>query len=404
MVRLWYNSRRTAIIRLILNGPPIGDGIMETIPPRLSGLCLSQEIPMQALSFSLDAFRAADVSRRLCEWYAANRRDLPWRHTRDPYAVWVCEMMAQQTRITALLPYYRRFMELFPELAALARADEQQVLKAWEGLGYYARPRNMLKAARIIQNELGGRFPCEETALRSLPGIGAYTAGAILSIAFDLPVPAVDGNVLRVFARVQESELDIAAPAGREAAAGFVTRLMPHARPGILTQSLMELGALICLPKRALCDDCPLAGLCLAQAHGRQEELPRKSAKKPPRPQDKTALILQDPGGRLLVRQRAERLLCGLWEFWLQDGALTPEEADALLRGGGYTPGLPILLGEAEHVFTHLIWRMRGYLFPVSETHAPPGFVWKSAEELDRLPMPGALGFYLEKLSPQAGR
>ncbi len=257
---------------------------------------------MVSAKYNMDEQRACDITRSLLNWYDQNKRDLPWRHSQEPYGIWISEIMAQQTRITALLPYYRRFMKQFPTVEALAAADESEVLKAWEGLGYYARAKNLQKAAQIIVSFFSGEIPSSLEELIALPGIGEYTAGAILSIAFGLPFPAVDGNVLRVYSRVEKSELDIALPPAKASAKQFISSLMPSERTGSFTQALMELGALICVPRTPLCEACPLAELCCARLEGLTGELPVKSAKKPPKSEDKTILVICGPDGQILVR------------------------------------------------------------------------------------------------------
>ena len=308
--------------------------------------------------YTISGERAAAITADLLDWYDRSKRDLPWRHTSDPYAIWVCEIMAQQTRISFLLNYYERFIARFPTIQALAQADEDDALKAWEGLGYYSRVRNLRRAAQLVADEHDGKLPRTKEELTALPGIGDYTAGAILSIAYGLPEPAVDGNVLRVFARVEASDADITKPETRRIATGFVAAVMPQERTGSFTQALMELGALVCTPKSPDCAGCPLQSVCLGYAGGRQEELPCKTAKKPPETLDKTVLLVRDPAGRVLMRQRTETLLCGLWEFCLIDGALTAEQAGERLNGLGLSAGAVTPVGEARHVFTHRIWQM----------------------------------------------
>ena len=199
---------------------------------------------------AIDPERAENITKSLLNWYDESKRDLPWRHTHDPYAVWISEIMAQQTRIAYLLSYYDRFMNRFPTIRSLAEACEDDVLKAWEGLGYYTRAGNLQKAARKIVADFSGKLPRTKKELLTLPGIGDYTAGAILSIAYGIPVPAVDGNVLRVYARLENNDANILLPQTKKQAANFVAALMPPERAGCFTQALMELGALVCLPKK----------------------------------------------------------------------------------------------------------------------------------------------------------
>jgi A/G-specific adenine glycosylase len=319
----------------------------------------------------------------LLRWYRAGARDLPFRRTRDPYAIWVSEIMAQQTRITALLPYFERFILAFPSAAALAAASEHDVLKAWEGLGYYSRARCLHRAARLIVSEHGGAVPSEPAALRALPGVGDYTAGAILSIAFGQKAPAVDGNVLRVRARLTDDPTDITTPAAKKAAGVWVLSLMEAGDPGDVTQSLMELGALVCLPKRPRCGECPAASLCAARLAGRVGERPVKSPKKPQRVEQRPVWLLFDPRDRVLTRRRTETLLRGLWEF----PAALPEGIRLL----SFQP-----CGRHTHVFTHIIWEMEGFLGRAATFDPPEGFLWAGAEAFEALAMPTAFRRFAE--------
>lgn len=258
-------------------------------------------------------------SRPLLIWYRAVRRDLPWRRSRDPYHIWISEIMLQQTRVETVIPYYNRFMELFPTVDKLAEAPEEQVLKAWEGLGYYSRARNLQAAAREIVEQYGGKVPDSLDAVSGLKGIGPYTAGAILSIAFNRPEPAVDGNVMRVLSRYFELEEDIAKPSTRIGIEKLAKGLIPEGAAGDFNQALMELGATICTPKAAHCLPCPVMEHCAARLAGRVEELPVKAKAKPPRPERRAVALIEGTGanaGRILVRQRpADGLLARLWEL-----------------------------------------------------------------------------------------
>jgi A/G-specific adenine glycosylase len=293
--------------------------------------------------------------------------------------------MAQQTRITALLPYFTAFTARFPTVADLAAADEHDVLKAWEGLGYYSRARNLRRAAVCVMAEHGGRVPSDPAALRRLPGIGDYTAGAILSIAFGQKVPAVDGNVLRVHARIQRDATDVMTPAARTRARAWVLSLMPDDRPGDMTQALMELGALLCLPAAPRCAECPAAAFCGAHLAGCACELPVKTPKKPQRVENRPVCLLLDPEGRVLMRRRTEALLRGLWEF--------PAAPPA---------GVPLLsnepCGRAEHVFTHIRWQMEGRLCRTPAVPAPEGHLWASPEDFADLALPSAFRAFVKIL------
>jgi len=339
--------------------------------------------------------RIGGIRKALLNWYDQNKRNLPWRHTRDPYAIWVCEIMAQQTRISFLLSFYERFMARFPTLASLAGADQADVLKAWEGLGYYTRAKNLQKAAQKVVSDFGGQLPRTREELQSLPGIGEYTAGAILSIAYGIPATAVDGNVLRVFSRLEDSQADIRLPQTRQTAAEFVSVLMPEDRAGCFTQALMELGALVCVPKNPVCQDCPAAGFCEAYRQGHQHERPVASAKKAPTLLPKTVLLIRNSQGAILMRQRTEKLLSGLWVPYLMDGFADAHEIGSALKALGFTTVETTEAGSARHVFTHQIWEMRGFNCRVDEKTEPEGFRWIDKTERGKLAVPAAVRFYL---------
>ena len=311
----------------------------------------------------------------LLDWYRQNRRDLPWRHTRDPYPVLVSEIMLQQTRAETVKPYFHRFMATLPTVEALANADEPTLLKLWEGLGYYSRVRNLQKAARAVMEHHGGVIPADFDALLKLPGVGRYTAGAVASIAFDIPVPAVDGNVLRVLARLTGDDTDILSPAAKKTAEATLAPLVPSDAAGDFTQSLIELGALICVPGEPKCGDCPLHLLCEAKREGKERDLPVRLAKTKRRQETRTVLVIRCESGdgttRIALRKRpAEGLLGGLYEFPCVDGHATPREAGKYLTALGLTVGEIIPLPAAKHLFSHIEWRMIGYAVEV-ET-APP--------------------------------
>lgn len=297
------------------------------------------------------------VRRRLLAWYDANRRDLPWRRTSDPYAVWVSETMLQQTRVETVIPYYERFLARFPDVESLASADAEEVYTLWTGLGYYSRARNLQAAARAIVGEHGGRLPREAAALRQLKGVGRYTAGALASIAFDRPEPAVDGNVLRVLARLLGIRDDIARQPVRERFWQLAGELARGPRPGHLNQALMELGATLCRPRAPLCPSCPLEAVCDALRSGDAEKLPIKSKPSPPRRVEAVAGWLER-GGRVLAVQRPQGgLLGGMWELpgGEIDGEGTAEEAlrRHLARRLGLSVTRTERVGEIEHRFTH---------------------------------------------------
>ncbi len=305
---------------------------------------------------------------RLLAWYDANRRILPWREDPTPYHVWLSEIMLQQTRVEAVKKYYARFIERLPDIRALSEADEDTCSKLWEGLGYYSRVRNLRKAAIVIEREYGGVMPGTRKNLAKLPGIGAYTSAAIASIAFGEPVPAVDGNLQRIFARRTACEEEIGTPAVRDAAEVFFQERIPDNRPGDYNQALMDLGAMICLPNGApKCTDCPWEGDCLARREGREKALPVPKKKKEKRVEELTVLLVRTKD-MVLIRKREETgLLAGLFEFPNETGHLTEQEAEALLLQEGLLPLSVRELPPARHVFTHLVWEMTGYEIWVRE-------------------------------------
>ncbi|MEK0312683.1 A/G-specific adenine glycosylase [Cohnella sp. 56] len=312
-------------------------------------------------------------SGELLAWYRQAKRDLPWRRSRDPYHIWVSEIMLQQTRVDTVIPYFNRFMERFPTIGALAGAPEEDVLKAWEGLGYYSRARNLQAAARELADKHDGRLPDDKSVVAGLKGIGPYTSGAIMSIAFGRPEPAVDGNVMRVLSRYFCIDEDIARPAVRVGMEGLARELIPEGEASDFNQALMELGALVCTPKSPSCLLCPVMAHCQGRLAGRETELPVKSKAKPPRPELRLAALVQDAAGRVLVRQRPDSgLLARMWEL---PHIAVPERADwesetqspALLAAALAAEGMPGLVepgglrhaADAEHVFTHLHWYLR---------------------------------------------
>ena len=335
------------------------------------------------------------VTGRLLDWYSTHRRDLPWRESADPYRVWVSEIMLQQTRVAAVLPYYRRWMEALPDVAALAAVEEDRLMKLWEGLGYYSRARNLQRAAKVVMENHGGRFPDTFEGLRALPGIGDYTAGAVASIAFHRPVPAVDGNVLRITARLAALGEDILSPGGRRLFTDMVAELVPPDRPGDFNQALMDLGATVCLPNgQPDCGACPLAALCAAHAAGRETDFPVKRKKQTRRREEMTVYLLLREGRIALRRREARGLLAGLWEFPHIPGTLTEEEAAGPLDRWGLTPLQWRQRITARHIFTHVEWHMTGYLLEVRGTGAD--FTWADPAALETLAVPSAFAKYLE--------
>jgi A/G-specific adenine glycosylase len=299
---------------------------------------------------------------RLVEWYSLNRRDLPWRRTADPYAVWVSEIMLQQTRIETVIPYYLAFLTRFPAVSDLADASLDEVLKSWENLGYYSRARNLHRAARIVVEKHGGRIPGEEKALRSLPGIGRYTAGAILSIAFGKRIPALDGNAERVLARIFAGEIPVGSPEGKRKLEGVGGELVPRKEPGSFNQALMELGALVCLPRKPLCPSCPVGDRCEGRRRGMAESLPVKR-KKPSIPRKvAVAALLRNVEGRYFVLRRSEKgLLPGLWAF--PSAEWSGDSPDEWLEGQAGGKILEVhALSPVRHAYTHFRVTVHPYL------------------------------------------
>lgn len=331
----------------------------------------------------------------LLAWYRENARDLPWRRTRDPYRVWVSEIMLQQTRVAAVLGYYARFLEAFPTVEALAAAPEEQLLKLWEGLGYYSRARNLQKAARQVM-ELGG-FPDTYAGLLKLPGIGDYTAAAVASASFARAEPAVDGNVLRVVTRLTDCHDDIAVPQTKKNIRTQVRTIFPESEADIriFNQALMELGATVCVPNGPpKCLFCPVQGLCLGRARGTAESLPVKAPKKARRVEEKTVFLFLR-NGRIALRKRpASGLLAGLWEFPNVEGALDEPAAGEAARTWGLEPKAWKNRLTSKHIFSHVEWRMTGYTLEVSG-EGPGDFVW--VDTFNNHAVPSAFARYTEE-------
>ncbi len=321
------------------------------------------------------------LPKRLLDWYDKGHRQLPWRETPTPYCVWVSEIMLQQTRVEAVKPYFERFISTLPDIRSLAEAEEELLHKLWQGLGYYRRVKNLQAAAKVIMAEFGGEMPSSYPLIRSLPGIGDYTAGAIASIAFGLPHPAVDGNVLRVISRVCEDYRDILKQPIKRDVTQSLYRIYPKERAGDFTQSLMELGATVCIPNGTpRCEICPLADICLACLNHTTDELPVKTAKKPRKIQKMTVFLLEKDG-TLAVKKRADQgLLAGLWEFPNCDGWLTKEETASHLKNMGISVRDISAMPDATHVFTHIEWKMRVYRAECINDSGD--FVWDGQEEL----------------------
>ena len=329
------------------------------------------------------------IAPLLLPWFEANKRLLPFRQEPSAYHIWVSEIMLQQTRVAAALPYYERFIRELPDAAALAACDADTLHKLWQGLGYYNRVNNMQKAARVVCERYGGALPADYDALRALPGIGDYTAGAIASIAFGIPAPAVDGNVLRVFARLYDDDADITKPETKRKFTERVLNQMPKATPGPYNEALMELGALVCVPNAApQCLACPLAPVCRGFAAGRAEQLPVKPPKKEKERLPVTVALVQSPAGLLLQRRPDKGLLAGLWQpAAFENQALSREQLTAALAALGVDAALDRPLQPARHVFTHKIWQLSGWAGSAPAVPLPEGWVWGRPEDY---PLPSA--------------
>ena len=328
----------------------------------------------------------------LLRWYDENAREMPWRGIQNPYGTWVSEIMLQQTRVDTVRDYYLRFLERFPTLAALAAAKEEEVLKMWEGLGYYSRARNLHAGARQVMAEFGGELPRTPEELRRIKGIGPYTSCSIASIAFGVPVAAVDGNVIRVVCRLWNLEGNPSERKVREQIESLARELVPAERAGDHNQAMMDLGATVCVPGTPDCERCPLARFCAAREAGNAEELPRIPAAAPPREKAYEVGIFLS-GDRVLLRRREETLLQGMWCFPMTEGFREGAGLGALLRKAGGEPGEGLApAGEARHVFTHQVWRMKLYSARLPEgAPAPEGYTWIPPEELARIPLPTAM-------------
>ncbi len=316
----------------------------------------------------------------LLPWYCENKRNLPWRQDKDPYHIWVSEIMLQQTRVEAVKGYYVRFLEALPTVEALAKCDDDALHKLWEGLGYYSRVRNLKKAAQAVMERHGGVFPKTYEEILALPGIGEYTAGAVCSIAYDLPTPAVDGNVLRVIARLTEDDTPIDLPAYKASVRQSLAQNYPK-DAGDFTQALMELGATVCGPNRTPdCENCPCRSICRGAQRGTAERYPVKLPKKEKRVEEKTVFILSCDGAYALEKRPNKGLLAGLWQFPNTEGQLELFDAIAWVEERGLAPHEVLRQTQRQHIFTHIRWNMRGIYMEVAE---PKGdFVWLTEADI----------------------
>jgi len=343
----------------------------------------------------------------LLKWYDANARILPWREEPSPYRVWVSEIMLQQTRVQAVKPFFERFITALPTIKDLAECDEIKLMKLWEGLGYYNRVRNMQIAAKSIMEEFGGEMPDNYKQVLSLKGIGSYTAGAVSSIAFQIAVPAVDGNVLRVISRVIASYEDILKASVKKQMEDKIAKIIPLDRPGDFNQALMELGAMICIPNgMPNCEMCPLEWICKAHEMCIVTELPKKTQGKARKIEDRTVLIIKDGDKVLLQKRPLKGLLAGLYEFPNVLGHYSNDEVLALLKEKQLSPLRIQRLRESKHIFSHLEWRMIGYVIKVEEMTEPSEFEYMfvdTKEAVETYAIPAAFQAYTRYINIRLG-
>ena len=352
------------------------------------------------------------ITPPMLAWFEANKRSLEWRTDPLPYYVWVSEIMLQQTRVSAVRPYFRRFVRELPDAASLARCGEERLLKLWEGLGYYSRARNLQKAARVIVERYDGILPSDPALLRSLPGIGSYTAGAVASIAYGVPEPAVDGNVLRVLSRVTGSAACIDDPKVKrlyeERLRGFL-KGDPAVPPGQFNQALMEIGALVCLPNGVPeCGKCPLRAQCAALREGQTGSIPVRREKKARRVEERTVVLVRDAANTLIRKRPAKGLLAGLWEFPNFPGHLSEKEVLDEAYRIALKPLRILPLPDAKHIFTHVEWRMKGYQLLVEDMcdrdPETDGCLAVSPDSINaQYPIPAAFAKYAEYLKIRVG-
>ncbi len=354
----------------------------------------------------LEDFELEQIVEPLLAWFEKNARELPWRSIATPYRVWVSEIMLQQTRVEAVKPYFERFMNALPDVKDLAECEEERLLKLWEGLGYYNRVRNMQIAAKTVMEEYGGVLPADYEKLLSLKGIGSYTAGAIASIAYGIPVPAVDGNVLRILMRVSADDSDIMKQSVKTKVEKALLDVIPQDRAGSFNQALMELGAIVCVPNgEPLCDRCPWYGFCETRKQGLWQELPVKKKAKARRIEERTVLVIRD-GERVVLKKRPKKgLLAGLYEFPNELGRLSEDEALRTVQEMHLHPMRIQRLEEAKHIFSHVEWHMQGYMVEVdSLTREEAGLLFvEAAHSEEAYPIPAAFAAYTKYMNIRLG-
>ncbi len=349
------------------------------------------------------------ISEPLLKWYDNDHRMLPWREEKTAYRVWVSEIMLQQTRVEAVKPYFIRFMERFPDAISLADAQEDVLLKYWEGLGYYSRVRNMKKAAEIMKDKYNGIMPNDFDEILSLPGIGTYTAGAIASIAYNIPVAAVDGNVLRILSRLRMDEENISLPMVKKRVENELNNTIPKDRPGDFNQAMMELGATTCIPNgKPKCIECPWHDFCLARIHDCVLDFPKKASKKSRTVENKTVLILKD-GERIAIQKRPSKgLLAGMYQLPMFEGHLKKNEILKRLKDIGLDVIRILPLESAKHIFSHKEWHMIGYAIRVDELRnikeEKESFLFIEPQEIEnRYPIPTAFVSYVKYANIKLG-
>lgn len=338
------------------------------------------------------------MRKPVIEWYQTNKRELPWRKEKNPYHIWLSEIMLQQTRIEAVKQYYKRFLKQLPTIEDLAKVEEEELLKLWEGLGYYNRARNLKKAAQVIQEKYGGQMPKRYEELIELPGIGEYTAGAISSIAFDEPVPAVDGNVLRVVSRVIGSKKNVLDSKTKKEFTQELKEIMPKKHAGDFNEGLMELGEVVCIPNgEPLCEKCPLQEICVAKNENLTTEIPVRNQKIKRRKEEKTVFLLEFED-KIAIRKRENiSLLANMYEFPNIDKKINKRECESVLKNWCLTGKYIEKIGTHHHIFSHIEWDMIGYKIQVDAINKE--FIWLKKEEiLKKYPIPGAFISFREKM------
>lgn len=349
----------------------------------------------------MDIRKIQAVIPAFLSWYELHHRMLPWRVNPTPYRIWISEIMLQQTRIEAVIPHYHAFLQRMPNVRALAEISEEELLKFWEGLGYYSRARNLQKAAKQLIADGQEELPHSYDALRKLSGIGEYTAGAIASIAFQEPVPAVDGNVMRVLSRLTGCDEDVLTPKGKRTFTEIAASLLPHHAPGTFNQAMMELGETVCLPNTVpKCNRCPFSEVCYAHLRQKTDSLPVRKKLKARKIEPRTvfvAVTAENPPRIVLHKRAADGLLGGLYEFPNADGALTEKAANGWLNAQGFATQAVYPLQSAKHIFTHLEWHMDGYFAKVTCDMPPENYRFVTKEELfAQYAVPSAFRVYLQ--------